>query len=411
MRHYRYKLRYTKEMLSLPRPVKLISLIIFIYYLGWGIIVPYFPIYLRELFGNYTSVGLITGLLPLIAVFIYLVIGPLVDRVSKKNIISLMLLFYLPLSYILLSLKTVIGFVYFRVYHAFIATSLWASTDSYLRVHSPKGKAAEAIGLFDSSFTLSLIIGPIIGAFLITIYSWNIFYAVSIFAFIAFLVSFILPDHKKETFISGLRHMFKDHFVKKEFSDFINNKQLVRFSAFMFFFYLATSVISLAIPLFLRSIGTDLFKIGLISSLFNLPWLFESYFSVTKNKKRLVLTALFFATLFLVLLFFAKDLYILAIILFVLGLSLAAVLPIMQGRITELMPKKEIGELVGVNSSIWNIATGFGPLLGGILADSYGLRYLYLLSSIIFLILLFVAYASKSFGFEEKKISDGASKL
>ena len=411
-KHIRYRFRFTKEMLRLPSSIKLLSFVIFVYYLGWGIVTPYFPLYLKTLFKDYTTIGLITGMLPLIAIFTYLILGPLIDRISKKKVITLSLLLYAPFSIILLGMSTVLQFFYFRIYHAIIASSLWISSDSYLREHAPKNRKSESIGLFDSFYTLSLVIGPIIGAFLIIRYSFNILYAISIFAFLAFLFSFLLHDKKGMSLSKGLKAVFvKDHFIKKELSDFWSNKMLVKFSLFMFLFYFATSFIGLVIPLILQSFGTDLFKIGLLSALFNLPLISESYFSTLKKKKTSVIFGLLFAAALSLLMFMSKDVFIFGILIFLLGLSIVAVIPIIQGRLTELMPKKEIGELVGVNSSIWNIASGFGPIVGGIIADKLGLNYTFLLAFIIFSVLLLIAVLSKSFYFKEEKIIDGVAKV
>ncbi|MEW6062794.1 MAG: MFS transporter [Nanoarchaeota archaeon] len=409
--HYRKKFRFVKEMYSLPTSIKLISLVMFIYYIGWGIATPYFPLFLKEVLGSYTAVGLVTGLLPLFSILVYLFIGPLCDRVSKRKVVSLMLLLYLPYSFVLLGLKSIISFVYFRVYHAFIATSLWTASDSYLREHSSKGKGAEAIGMYDSFYTFSLVIGPIIGAFLFMLYGYNIFYAISAFALLAFFVSLRLHAKRGKRLFSGIRDMLRDHFIKREFSDFMANKELVRISLFVFLFYLGTSIIGMTVPLFLRSIDVDFFQIGLAIALFNVPWVFESYFSTAKNKRKNILLGIFFAIVLLFTMFFAKDLRTIAVILFLLGMCNAAVLPIIQGRITELMPKKEIGELVGVNNSIWNIATGFGPLFAGIFADKFGLQPLFLVLAFLFLALLLIAHSSKSFYFEKSKLTDGVQKL
>jgi len=409
--HYRRKFRFVKKMLSLPSSIKLIGLTMLVYYIGWGIVTPYFPIFLKEVLGSYTAVGLVTGLLPLFSILVYLFMGPLCDRISKKKLVSIMLLLYLPYSFVLLALKSIAGFVYFRIYHAFIATSLWTASDSYLREHSPKGRGAEAIGMYDSFYTFSLVIGPIIGAFLFAAYGYKLFYAISIFALLAFFVSLKLHARIGKKMLKGIKDMLKDHFIKKEFSDFIANKELVKISMFTFLFYFGSSVIGMTVPLFLKSININFFQIGLVIALFNIPWVFESYFSTSNNKRKNVLFGTIFASLFLFVMFFTRNLMFLAMVLFLLGMSNAAVLPIIQGRITELMPKKEIGELVGVNSSIWNIATGLGPLLAGIFADKFGLSYLFFVVAVLFLILFFIAYSSKSFYFEKSKISDGVQKL
>jgi len=156
MRLHRRALRFPGELAKLPKSVKIISLVVFIYYLGWGIAEPFLPIYFKQIFENYTSVGFVTGLLYILSLLWTLPIGDLTDKISKKKFIGLILFLYAPIGPLLLVLKNFFDFVLFRVYHSFLASSLWTCSEAYVREHSPKNKTAEAIGLFDTSSNISL---------------------------------------------------------------------------------------------------------------------------------------------------------------------------------------------------------------------------------------------------------------
>jgi len=51
------------------------------------------------------------------------------------------------------------------------------------------------------------------------------------------------------------------------------------------------------------------------------------------------------------------------------------------------MPKKSIGELTGVVRSVGLFGNGLGPIVVGIISDIFGLRFAFLLGSLIFLFL------------------------
>ncbi len=384
LHHARKPVRFSREMFSLPRNVKLISLVMLVYYIGWGISETFTSIYFKEILGSYTKLGIVAGLLPLFGIIWALLAAGLVDKVKKNRIISFILLLYLPISYIILSLQSFLSFVAFRFYHAFLATNLWLSSETYLRKYSPKNKNAEAIGLFDSAYGISLILGPVIGGILIARYSYSIFYSISIFAFLAFLVSLKLND--KIARVKPVRRLD----IKQEFRDFYSNKKLRKIVTFHFFLIIASSFISILLPLFFKEIGASFFQIGLLASLFYLPQIFESYFSTFRNKRMLFMASMFFASLLFIAMFFVTNVYMLVIITFMLGLSLSAVSPIIQGKAASQMPKAKIGELYSMQFSFMHLANFIGPVMAGIVADNFGLRYIFIIAAIIFIILFFI---------------------
>ena len=137
-RPFRQQVKFTREMLSLPRKVKLISFIMFIYFIGWGISDTFLNIYFKEILGSYTALGIVAGLLPLFGIIWALLAASIEDIIPKNRIISSILLLYLPVSYLILSLKSIFHFVAFRFYHAFLATNLWLSAETYLRKYAVK---------------------------------------------------------------------------------------------------------------------------------------------------------------------------------------------------------------------------------------------------------------------------------
>ncbi len=384
-RPFRREVSFRKEMLSLPRNVKLISLVMFIYYIGWGISDTFVNIYFKEILGSYTALGIVTALLPLFGIIWALLAASFEDRIHKNKLISFILLLYLPISFIILSLRSFFSFVSFRFYHAFLATNLWLSSETFLRKYAVKKKEAEAIGLFDSAFGLSLIIGPVIGGYLISRYSYSIFYTISFFAFIAFLASLKLKDKIKKPAINKEKLS-----LKSEFIDFYNNKKLFRIALFHFTLTLASSFLIMLLPLFYKELGASFLQIGLLASLFYLPQLFESYFSTIQNKHLAFLLSLFLASLLSIFLFLTSSIYLLLIISFLLGLALSCIAPIIQGKAASYMPKSKTGRLYGVQYSMIHLASALGPFFAGIVADGLGLKYIFIISAIIYAVLFFI---------------------
>ena len=399
LRRHRVKLRFTKEMLNLPGPIKKIGLIAAIYTLGWAIIDPFFFIYLKQLFGNYAYVGLITAVLYLFAILWSLPLGQLVNRVSEKILLLTTLTIFLPMGYFLITIKTFTQFFFLRVYNSFTAASIWVSLEDYVREHSDKRTAYEAFGLFDTLCSLSYVIGPIIGALLLMKFGFSSFIVVSITGFLALLITLTLKDHKKEGMMRGIREVVtKDKFIIREFKDFIKNKKMVRIELFSFIYIFATSSLAMLLPLFLNEQKASYLQIGIISSLYYLPLISESYFSTLKQKNKLITRSMIVLVILLIMISLTTSIWILFLLVAALSLCSAAITSVIRGKLTNCIPKKECGELSGMDMSLKYAAAGLGLLLSGIAAQIFGLGYVFLIMAIVLALLLLLT-SKKEFKF------------
>lgn len=386
---FRY-LKIPKEYKNLPKSIKIASLVFFIYNLGWGIVTAYYAIYLKNVLKTYYNIGYIIAIYHLTCIITSLIFGILLDKINKRKIIRLILIFYFPFSYIFLKISTLTHFLFFVIYHGFIATSLWVSGEAYIRKHSPKNRTIESIAFFDLAYFISLIIGCFFGAFLIKFFKFNIFYSISFFAFLAFLFATILPDQEKLMFKINI---FKE--IKKEIKDIKKNKKLKKLSFILFLFIFIQGAISLIMPLFLNHLGVNLFQIGIIIAISYLPFLCEGFFALLKNRKRILIVAFLFLIFTFSLLFFIKDIVLIFIINFLVSISFSAIMPILSGKITETMPKQKRGELSSFIFIVRNAGFGISGFINGFIAHNLGLNYVFAFSSLISIAILYLIIKTK----------------
>lgn len=389
-----------RDLKDLPLSIKRIVLVVFVYYLAWGILGPFLPIYFKEVLGNYTDATLTIALLYLFSIFWSFPIGDLADKFSKKTLISFFLLLYLPLGPILAVLSKVWQLVIFRFYHSFSATGFWSSGEAYVRTHSPKRKTAESMGVFDAAFGLASVLGAVLGGILVNFYGMRLlFFLIPIFIIGALIFNKKLPDHQGSHRLGlSLKRIFKEGIFTHELGDFWQIKPLVYVTFLSFVFGLAGTSQIVLLPLFSDSLGASPIELGIIFALFSLPILFEAPFSVLadkySNKKILALTSLL-SIFVLVWLFFIESVLILFLLSFLLGLLFAFIFPLLNGTKTKLMPYRKIGELNGVTRSFTLLATGLGILIIGPLADKFSINSPFLVSAglmFIFLILTLVLW-------------------
>ena len=255
------------------------------------------------------------------------------------------------------------------------------------------------MGFFDSVSNSALFIGPIIGGLLFSLYNYKIFYAISIFAFITFLISLHLKYKERNSILDGIKYVIKkDKIIKKVFTDYLKNKKILNLSIFLLIVTIPVSFIGMLLPLFLKDMGASYFQIGVIYAFFSLPLIFESFFSATKNKRIGVLISLLIGSILFLSIFLTTNLTVIFISSIILGLCFSFINPILQGRLTDAMPKKEIGELSGVIHATSLLGYTIGPLLAGFISDLYGISIIFLLASIL-TFMLFVLTLKKKFVF------------
>jgi MFS family permease len=383
-------LKFPKEYLKLPKAIKVSFVVIFLYYLGWGLSLAYYPIYFKTILVSYSNVGYVYAIYYLTSLFVGLIFGSLLDKLNKKKIIRFILLLYFPFSFFLLNIKSLLSFIIFNVYHGIIASGLWVSFESYVRKHSPKDKAVECIALYDLASILALIFGYLISAFLITKFYFNIFYFISFFAFIAFFASILLPDREKNDFKINL---FKN--IAKEFKDFIENKSLKRLSIILFLYVVSIGNLSMIFPLFLNYLGSSLWQVGIIFFIMELPYLFEGFFALVKKRKQLVFSLTSILIIIFFLLFFVKNINIIFLITLIMGVCFAGIGPVISGKLTETMPKTRQGELSGMLHVIRNIGFMFSSFFAGQISETFGINFIFLFNSLFLFIFLLLLIRTK----------------
>jgi MFS family permease len=80
------------EIRSLPRSVKMISAVMAVYYMAWGLLFPFLPIYFHDILGSYAAATLVSALLSVFSIIWIFPIGEFLDRFSQKKVIGLVLL-------------------------------------------------------------------------------------------------------------------------------------------------------------------------------------------------------------------------------------------------------------------------------------------------------------------------------
>jgi DHA1 family multidrug resistance protein-like MFS transporter len=141
---------------------------------------------------------------------------------------------------------------------------------------------------------------------------------------------------------------------------------------------LGSGIIAPLLPLYAEKLGANGIWLGIIfsgvsiASAIFMP--FAGRFSDRRGRKLILCIGLFALTFTSFGYVWANSIGGLIIVRFLQGAASAMVLPIAQAYIGDITPEGEEGKWMGIFNAILITGFGFGPLLGGVVADHFGMN-------------------------------------
>ena len=187
--------------------------------------------------------------------------------------------------------------------------------------------------------------------------------------------------------------LFKDKFIGKELKDYEDEKTLgIKITLIAFFTKMSSAILIMILALYIHNLGGSLWQIGVVYSLLYFPFIFQFAFGEIADhvgaRKTLIFGA-FLSSVFFCALFMSNNIVSILIFAFLSGVGLAIISPVLSSYVSA-MAKRKKGEITGIYGAIADIAAFAGPLVGGLMADMYGLNSAFLFGAIIMLAVIFV---------------------
>ncbi|OGG05508.1 hypothetical protein A3D05_01615 [Candidatus Gottesmanbacteria bacterium RIFCSPHIGHO2_02_FULL_40_24] len=368
----------------------LIFLIVFINFLGYGIVFPILPLLTIQYGGNPLMSGILIGIFSLMQVIFLPVLGRLSDRFGRRPLL-LLSLWGTVISFILMAAtRSIFWLLIARIIDGASGGNL-SIAQAYIADITDKKNRAGGMGIIAAGITLGFILGPLWGGFF-SRYGLSVpFLAAAVITFISIILTqFFL----KET-ITGKEIAYeKSHFSLNSFFKKATNPDLVilYFSNLLLFW--AQSGVFTTLSLF----GKDILNITVaqISLLFAFGGILSALIQGViigptiklTGEKRLFIFSTLIALFGMILLGLSNSTVILFAGLTVFAVGNGFLLPVIQAIVSEKSSPHQQGGNLGFMQSFGSIGRIFGPILAGFIYQSVNPYSPAVMGIIIFILVL-----------------------
>lgn len=382
------------------KPLVIIFLTVFIYLLGFGIIIPTIPLLSTQL----GATALQTGLLMSAYSFMQFIFSPFWGKLSDKYGRRPILLFCLAgeaLSYLLFAQAQDLTVLFIaRLLSGFFGASI-STASAYISDITPPNERSKGMALIGAAFGLGFLFGPAIGGgltiwaehlstdtFFITSFSS---YWVSGLCLVTFLFAYKFLEETKA------KSPARDHkALHKKIAHYFRIDTVGPLMFVFFLSSLAMSIMEATLILYAK----DKFGWGIKEVSFGFAYIgviivLTQGYLVRKlipkvGEKQMLRTGLVFMTIGLSGIVISDSIFILAAAQTFLALGVGFVNPATLGAISLLTGSEEQGTVLGTTQGMSSLGRIIGPAVGGALYSSFTIQSPFILSAAMTLIGLFV---------------------
>ncbi len=359
----------------------------FIISLGFGLIMPLFPQYVKLLGGGGLEVGILFSSFVLTRAILATPFGNLSDRIGRKRLILIGSFLYALLAVLFTIPTDWIGLTFVRALQGVASAMVWPVSEALVIDSCPASKRGSSLGKIVMSSNLGMVVGPFIGGALYFVASEYLgfsvadsfkfpFYFTALVALVgAFLVWANVTDarspEKNVQKISFKKLLRPDGMDKQG----MRNLRVLYVNAAMegFSFSSIGPLMALFLLLEYPSLEADIISIliGVAMGLGALVAIPSGRLSDRVGRKKLVVVGGFFAFLGTMLIPFGWTLWLVVVFLAMRSMAFQVSSPALRALQADTVPENVRGRLIGMLESMSNFGSVLGAPIGGMLLDIF----------------------------------------
>jgi len=370
------------------------SIAIFSFSLAQGAVSAVYPSYLESFVEKAYLIGFLASIIYLVQLPVSIPVGVFSDLIGRKKLLLTGLSIFACLEILYYLNEYLAALIILQLAVGILMITVFVTSEAFIRDISPISKRGAVRSFFGTWITAGYLIGPVIGGWIGDNYSIRMPFLISA---ILMLLSFILLSgvkdrHRSQVVETDKPIREKISFFKplKRFLSLGGGIRYLSINAIVLYFWYVTKWIYA--PLFLIHLGYDLGIVGIWLGISLLPLLlFQMPAGVLGDrieKERMITIGVLISAISIAPLGFISDLNGLILIILVISTGSAFIEPLINAKITDIIPKENYGEYSGVFEAAKITGCICGPIVTGIVVDLAGFEYAFIPSAILFLLLL-----------------------
>lgn len=365
------------------KQLSILCFAVFVSMIGFGLIMPFLPIYARDFGASRTEIGLMLGLFSIVKIFVAPLGGKAADMYGRKPIMVWGMFFYVIVMFLFGTAGSVTEVLIYRAGQGAASGLVWPVAMAFIGDIVKEEDRGKAMGIYSVSFASGNATGPIMGGIIASYYSLSVpfFFTSALAAVSGILLYFGIQESfagtKSEVTKKG-RQTFA--FLKFKLSNITPHPKTfmgLTIGSFTVFFGLAMvwPMLSLfgdeVLHLSDLKISGIFTLIGIVQALIMFP---AGSLSDRIGRKTLIVVGGVFSSIFAGVIGLSTSFIFImgAVGFYTLGRALAR--PSFPAFVSSLTPKRHRGKGMGVYNFAQNLAFASGSFLSGVIADMAGLR-------------------------------------
>ena len=341
---------------------------IFLIFVGIGLVIPVLPVYLKDLGLKGSDLGILVAIFSLSQMIISPFGGSLADKLGKKLIICLGLVFFTISEFLFAMSHSFILLIVSRILGGFSAGMVMPGVTGMIADISKAKDKAKNFGYMSAIINSGFILGPGIGGFLAEVSHRLPFYFAGALGIIAFVISVILIRQPQNTAKSHHIHFETKELSKIQWGVFITPIILTfvlafGLSSFETLFSLYTSAKANYAP---GDISIAIVGGGVAGAVFQI-FFFDKFMRYT-TELTFITWALLYSVIVIFSLIIAHSYWSIMLISFIVFIGFDLIRPALTNYYSNIAGNRQ-GFAGGLNSTFTSMGNFVGPLVAGSLFD------------------------------------------
>lgn len=368
------------------RNVNYLASLDFVISLGFGLILPLFPVYVDLLGGGGIEVGILFSSFVFTRAVLAAPFGNLSDRLGRKNIILVGSVLYAVLAILFTVPDTWFGLIFVRAFQGVASAMVWPVSEALVIDSSPVDRRGASMGKIVMASNLGFVVGPFVGGALFMFASQTLgytdqeaykfpFYFTAVLALAgSALVWFYVTDAKAPEKTRGrmsLKGLLRPEGVGPEKLRHLRilyvNAMIEGFS----FSSIGPLMVLFLVFRFELDAGTIAILIGIAMGLGALVAFPSGRFADRVGKKLVFVVGGYVAFVATMLVPLSYTLPVIIVLLAARSMAFQVSSPALRALQADIVPEQVRGRLIGLLESMANMGSVIGAPLGGFLWDHF----------------------------------------